>query len=191
MGSEQENGLFKFLITLIILNILFISYSIFIGVYSNRDKLEYKTYSSYEACILYNYIDNYQKSTPCKCLSNEEIKSEIQKIIKPNFYIEIYTNKSGGRTYSSLRIIGINKNMKGCNYAYTLIHEYIHLNYMLADESLVDFLSVKLLWESNVPFLQKAACYTIKSKILYDNGSEYDCTAQLIEYFRINEGIYG
>ena len=189
MEKEHNYGL-KFLITLLILNILFISYSLFIAIYASREKIDYENYSWTEANQLGNYMDNYQRTINCKVLTNQEIKTEIQKIVKPAFYIEIYTSHSGGRTFPSLRIIEICDRSVGYDYAYTLIHEYIHLAYMLSDESLVDYLSVKLLWESNVPYLQKAVCWLVKNKIQHDNGNDYDCTAQLIEYFRINEGIY-
>ena len=188
MESAHNYGL-KFLIAFLILTVLYVGYSIFVLAYSSREILEYEKPDSYAAADLYNYIGDYQQEIQCEALTNEQIKSEIQKIIKPKFYIEVYTGSSGGRTYASLRIIAINKHLKGYAYAYTLIHEYIHLHYLLKDESLVDFLSVKLLWESNVPYLQKAACWLIKDKIENDRGNDYDCTAQLIGYFRINEGV--
>lgn len=183
MEKEHNYGL-KFLITFLILNILFISYSFFIAIYASREKIDYENYSWTEANQLYNYMDSCQVAIHCQALTNPEIKAEIQKIVKPTFYIEIYTSHSGGRTFSNLRIIEISNKSVGYDYAYTLIHEYIHLAYMLSDESLVDYLSVKLLWESEVPYLQKSACWLVKQKIKYDNGNKYDCTAQLIEYFK-------
>lgn len=183
--EHSSNTGFKFLIFLIVLNTLLIVYGLTIGVYACRGALDYKDYSYIQAGELYNYVDSIQKNIHCDKLNNKEIKEKIQKIIKPSFYLEIYTSKLGGRTYALFRIIEINKDLSGYDYAYALIHEYIHLTYLYSDESLVDFLSVKLLWESNEPYLQKAACWLIKDKIQHDNGNEYDCTEQLIEYFNI------
>ena len=184
MGSEHKSGL-KILIAFLILNLVLICYNIGIGVYASRETMEYKLYSKVEAIQLYNYIDAYQSSIHCKALTREEIKKEIQKIVKPKFYIERNIDSRGARTYPAFRIIEIDCKSYGYDYAYALIHEYIHLDYFLSDESLVDYLSVKLLWESEVPYLKKSACWLVKDKIANDNGSEYDCTAQLIEYFSI------
>lgn len=189
MESGRKNRL-KILTTFLILIVLFLAYHFSIVAYASREKLDYESYSYSGAIRLYNYMGTYQQSIICEDLDNNQIKVEVQKIIKPKFYIEKYISSKGGTTYPSLRVIEINKELKGYDYAYVLIHEYIHLKYLLSDESLVDYLSVKLLWESDVLYLQKAACCLVKDKIQYDNGNDYDCTAQLIEYFRINEGIY-
>ena len=184
MESGRKYGL-KILITFLILNILFLIYHFSIIAYASREKLDYENYSYSDAIRLYNYMDTYQQSIICEDLDNNQIKVEIQKIIKPKFYIEKYISSKGGTTYPSLRLIEINQELKGYDYAYVLIHEYIHLTYLLGDESLVDFISVKLLWESNNAYLEKSACQLVKNKIQYNNGNNYDCTAQLIEYFNI------
>lgn len=119
-------------------------------------------------------------------LDNNEIKIEIQKIIKPHFYIERTRQVSRSTTNMVLRLITIEDSIDSYRYAYTLIHEYIHLDKMIANERLTDYLSIKLLYESDNIFLKKTACYMTYLKINNDNGNKYDCTDQLIKYFSEN-----
>lgn len=148
--------------------------------------MEYIECSIEDKSRLYNYINkcNYRLVAPE--LSNEQIREKIRNIIHPIFFIEKYVDDmNGGITYPVIRLVEISSSLKGFSYAYVLMHEYIHVAYLYGDESYVDFLTVKYLWESDSVYLQKAACWTVKQKIIYDNGDEYDCTTQLVEYFQI------
>lgn len=153
---------------------------------SSIPKLDYIPYTDKEKNKLQQCILNEYYSYDNINMTNSEIKKSIQLIIKPKLYIERTKNINRSYTNLFLRIIVIEDDIKGYNYAYTLIHEYIHLDKMIANERLTDYLSVKLLYESDNIFLKKTACYITYLKINNDNGNKYDCTDQLIKYFMKN-----
>ncbi len=176
----------KILNICLVIVILVIIYNLSILGYMHRDKLDYKEYSYEQADALYEYIQEQQCTIPYESLTNYEIKERVQKILSPTFYIETYCSGHQGKTRPLLRIIEVGDELSEYEYATVLMHEYIHLVLLYGDESLVDFLTVKYLWESDDNYLRRTACWLVKQKIIYDCGNEYDCTAQLIKYFNIN-----
>ena len=117
-------------------------YSLTILSLSYIPKLAYIDYMHEDKNKLKEYILNKYNSLDYEYLSNNEIKKEVQKIIKPKFYIEQYKNINRSYTKLTIRYIAIQNSLNGYTYAYTLIHEYIHLDKLIANERLTDYLSV-------------------------------------------------
>ena len=126
----------------IITSFIFCMYSLTILSLSYIPKLVYIDYINEDKDKLKEYILNKYNSLDYEYLSNNEIKKEVQKIIKPKFYIEQYKNINRSYTKLTIRYIAIQNNLNGYTYAYTLIHEYIHLDKLIANERLTDYLSV-------------------------------------------------
>ena len=164
----------------------FIVYASSILLISHIPNLEYVEYTQEEKDQLVEYVLNqYNKIDPIK-ISKQEIKNEVQKIIKPVFYAEYECNINRSKTKLIERKIYIQANLSIYDYAYVLTHEYIHLAKMIANERLTDYLTITMLHESDNLFLQKVSYCVTYLKINQDNGNEYDCTDQLIKYFSEN-----
>ena len=176
--------LFKWLsILIIMITSFFLVYEMIVIVASNIPQLAKVSYTAEEKFLLQEYVtQEFIKMSDVK-ISKEEIKFEIKQIVNPKFYREYECDIDRSKTLLITRKILIQKDLESYIYAYTLMHEYIHLDKMIANERLTDYLTIKFLHESDNLFLQKTAYYVTYLKINYDKGNEYDCTDRLIQYF--------
>ena len=176
----------KHLVVMILITTTFLFYIITTLIYSFRIRMPLESYDEVEAQQLCDKaIDKFMCFEEME-LTKSGIKELVQSILKPKLYLEFDVGwlNCEGRTSEPLRIVFIASNLKNYSYCYVLTHEYIHLTYSLGDERLTDYLTTIILWESDIPYLMKAACYTVWNNIKYHKRDAYDCTAQLIEYFR-------
>lgn len=179
--------LYKALLVFSLISALLCSYAFTVTIISKREHLKFEDYNEQELNELYTRMCYEEAYYQCELPSYEKIHSDIQKQIKPKLFIEIWLNtKNNGITILQLRLIIIKKGISKNDYCYTLTHEYCHLAYMTEDEALTDLRCVKLLWESNVPYMRYVCATLVKNKISIYLGNKYDCTQRLIEYFKNN-----
>lgn len=188
---NKETLLKKFIKLLIILNILggiLFTYSVSIILYSYRESLPQVAYSIEEinwletqASINYNYYQyNYAN------LSTLQIKETLKEYYQPKFFNEVYADNlhNEGKTSLPLRKVLIASDLFGEKLCFVLAHEYVHLTRMISDERLTEYLTIKTLWESNIPYLQRVACKAISWNIQLKIDNKYKCVDQLINYFK-------
>ena len=173
-------------ISVIVLLILCI-YSLVVYGLMKREVCQHIGYTETERTELYNRMSQEVATYQCEIPSKEQIKADVQKLIKPILFIEIEKDiKEQGLTYAQFRLIIIKKGITNEDYCYTLVHEYCHLCNMTQDEALTDFRTVKILWESDVQYMRYICARLVMNKLMLYGGSVYDCTGEMIEYFRNN-----
>ena len=189
--KNQKRSLITVRILLIILtiSIMFAVYTWSVLLYMQREKMEFKEASWDDRCLLYNKMISIEQDLGYLEFTKGEIKEHILKVKNPSLHFEITVNLSGntkGLTSTCLRIILIDPDLDSVYYGYVLMHEYVHLDNFISDERLTDFLTIKYLWESDDIFLKYIVCRIVEQKIMFDDfqNKDYDCTAQLIEYFK-------
>ena len=160
MAKTKLNIIFKIFLTMLIIVSIFLTYALTITILSYREKLEYVPVNINDKYWLNNIV-----------------------IIEVNLD-ELPINNADGLTWLTIRLIQIRNDISSYNYCFVLAHEYVHLNNMISDENLTDFIAIKTLYESGDIYLRKAALIRIHNKIWSDNGNDYDCTYQLIQYFK-------
>lgn len=189
MAKTKLNAIFKISLTMLIIVSIFLTYALTITVLSNREKLEYIPVNINDKYWLNNIVINESNEIEYQDLSKHEIREKVINLFKPKLFIEVNLdelpiNNADGLTWLTIRLIQIRNDISSYNYCFVLAHEYTHLNNMISDENLTDFIAIKTLYESGDSYLRKAALIRIHNKIWSDNGNDYDCTYQLIQYFK-------
>ena len=159
MWNKREK---KTIITLIILLataflIFCYSLSIFIIVKTNKNKLEYQPITITTEHKVYNYLNN-ELNNPYTYQENNKLilRKELEELTNVNFYIYKGIDKSTidngqhlGITNFQFRYIKVAEKLSSCNYIWTLTHELLHLKYYNSNEMWTNFMTFKVLYESN------------------------------------------
>ena len=192
--SKIKTIVWRLTVALIIVSLTIATYSYTILFISKRQAFDYIPLDNSKKNILLEKIISEKNEIEYITLSKYEIKQKVKQVVNPILFIEenvdqLKGDNSVGLTWLVIRLIQIKNSLNNYDYCFVLTHEYVHLQYMLTDENLVDFIAIKLLYNSGDKYLKRVACDRIISKLLYDCGSEYDCSYQLYQYFILKENI--
>ena len=193
-----------FFIFLIVFTIVLLTYATIITntIKNNKDILEYQNIQITEEDKIYQYLKaniNYNHLE----IDKSNLKSSIEDLIEFKFYNYIGKNSSSiangkGLAYVNFhfRYIVIAENISTRDYITTLTHELIHLKYYNANEMWTNFMTFKLLYESNNSVFKQAAInfayryissHTLDSQgnLLNNNVAQedYDIAYYVISYF--------
>ena len=156
---------------------------------SAQPKLEHITnYNSLEEYQVYQYLRNEYKTIEYEKLTKSEVDKELDKLIKPSFYVEIeipmWLSGNAGLTLAPFRVIFIKNNLKLEEYTYVKVHERVHMKESTKDERYTDYRTVTLMYECENNYIRRCGI-ALAIAILQNKYPEaYDCRYQLIEYFK-------
>lgn len=130
--------------------------------------------------------------------TREEIHKELDKIFNVEYtYSEgwIKYNVGGTTTWGISKFPAVKINTAVCinNYEYAgiLAHELTHVKYPNLNEKNTEFISIKILYESEIPYLKNVALFRAHQRVLLGEYKEYNCSQELIEYFNSQGGKNG
>lgn len=123
-------------------------------------------------------------------LSKTDIKEKIDKLFNDFQYSLCEANLEGsllGDCNIIEKTVRIDKNLNPYNFAFTLAHELVHLQYHTKNERFCEFQAFKMLFESGDEFLvnvaRKYANYSLSGASL----KEYDCSGYIENYLKNSE----
>lgn len=201
----KKNWTKYLIIFLFIFNIILYSYLITISliVRNNKDKLEYTPITITQEHKVYKYLESNRNFIYTETRQSE-IRKNIEDLIGLSCYIykgyDIYTLKGNawGLTQFYLRRIEVAEKISTTDYIQVMTHEAIHLKYMNANELWTNFMTFKLLYESdNIDFKQASINWAyryVSSHTVDENGNtitsrsyqnEYDIAYNVIEYLNL------
>lgn len=119
-------------------------------------------------------------------LSKREWKAKVNKTIGYSMYIETNSkfmlNGYAGRSFGFLLTVAIDKNFTGTKYAAVLLHELVHTVFWYTDESMTEFTTFKLAYESSDPYVKQVANYTMGRSLILPHDDEYNATGRIVQY---------
>lgn len=155
-----------------------------LSVYSNVNyKLDYKE------CSL-SYIE-YDNSRP-DYVTEDYIKREIDNLFSNCKYILQYKDlKYGvaGVSYIMLKLVYIDTNLSLEDYAITLTHELVHINFFTVNERFTTFKTFQILYESGNEYFKNVALAYADSDIKGYMPFEYSCGGYIEDYLK-GDGSY-
>lgn len=125
-------------------------------------------------------------------LSNLEYKNRINKLLNVYDYKELSKDLSwihkNGFCAMPFKTIIIDDDLTGVNYAITLTHEILHYKYYSTNERYIEFMTFRVLFESNDPYLRKAGILHGYERLTdKDKDKDKDWCADLIIDYLIKE----
>lgn len=155
---------------------------------SAQPKLEHITnYNSLEESQVFNYLWKEYHTMEYDNLTKSEIDKELDKLIKPSFYLEIEVSslgKNAGLTLTPFRLIFIEKGLKLEEYTFVKVHERVHMKELTKDERYTDYRTVTLMYECENNYIRRCGVALAIAIMQNKYPKAYDCRYQLIEYFK-------
>lgn len=191
------------LLILTIISLVWFGYvlSIYLIVKNNKNKLEYESISITTESKVFKYLDENRNYS---YLNNnlKEIRTEAEDLVGLHFYIylgkdvkSIEHGAAWGVTNFYFRTITVAEKIGVGNYIHVIVHELVHLKYYNANEMWTNFMTFKLLYESDNPDFKQVAInyayryissHTIdeKGNLVNTNwaGNLYDMSYYIINY---------
>ena len=133
-----------------------------------------------------NSFKNELMTMEYEILSRNEIKKAVQKEVPTVLYIVLniqpWKANAAGGTLIGPRIILIDPSLDDEHYAITLTHELLHLKNFVTNETYTQFHTFKTLYESEVPYLHRAALVLALEIFNERYPNEYNCIGNILEY---------
>ena len=122
-------------------------------------------------------------------LTQSEVTERVNKLFNNSHYtLSAYDFKSHTLGDSNIftRKIRIQYNLSNEDYAFTLTHELVHINYVTRSERFCEFQAFKLLYESNDEYLVYVANLYAKDVLNKRTlmSEEYDCSGYIEIYLK-------
>ena len=173
------------IIIICIVSVILFSIGVASAVFMRKGVIDNYQYTKEQySTVLSNLINEYETITTGR--TNEDYRKIVEKDFGCGFYI--YSEKDiekgyNGKCYAFIRLIQIDDKASGFNYLTSFAHEMIHLTEFIKDEQYVAWKTFKYLYEHDDPefhsFGVRMGIY-----VFYNfYPEEYNCTAQIIEYF--------
>ena len=163
----------------IILLFIFLIYIIIKGIYPIFNKRNFKVVP--ESKINY-YVKEWDYN-----LTQKEAISLVKEHV--NYPANIFIRKEGkhrlnGKVFILLQQVYMDDNLKDYEIIYVLTHELCHLKYNTYNETYVEFMTFKELYESDNPILKLRAEWMVYEHCTLEvkEGSKYDINYHIQKY---------
>ena len=192
--EERDKAYNRFLTTSIAICLVLICYLLTTLVVI---KMRYKDYGleNYSIADYYkvnDYITNkYYELEGTHVLTVATAEEKIKQEIQPKFYILIkakpFIDYASGITLPPFRIIVVDADRDQREYLTDLAHEFVHLKYMVANETWTQFNTFKILYESKNKYLNYLACHLAINIFHGIYPKEYRCIGNIVNYIKSKE----
>lgn len=147
----------------------------FIVVYSRANYTDYKQ----QNCNYYEQFDvhNYK-------FDRAEIRALLDNEVGTKAYL-LFDNKLNGDNFTILQtrtiVIG---DLEGYDYIQGLCHELVHLKFCTANETYTQFMTFKILYESENEILHDCGCDFANAQFKHLWFGDYDCAYYIEQYLK-------
>ena len=183
-----------FLIVLCVIAVLLALMTFFVSrMYAaNMEKFEDLPYTDAQARELRTYVATYENLPE---LSNRQWKAKINDVVGYSAYIELSKippfmkgdcDNPRGRAWASIyNTIYVKDDLQGIEYASVLLHELVHLVHWTMNETRTQFLTFKLAYESNDPYMKLVAMEVAEEMTRMCRYNSYNATGRVIDYLGV------
>ena len=120
-----------------------------------------------------------------KTLTKEEAIKRVNDHFKINYTLKWREkSKVTGQAYLIVNIVYLRENMHWIDIIHTLSHELCHIKYYSANETYVEYMTFRELYESDDEYLHLVGEYMITLHCEYraDKGTKYDVGWYILKY---------
>ena len=192
--KEKESLYSRFLTAIIIILLILICYLLttFIMIKVRYKDYTLEKYSMSDYAIVREYLTNkYEELDGTYELTVPTAEEKIRQEIQPKFYILVkskpFIDYSAGITILPFRFIMVDPNQDVRDYLISLTHEFIHLKYMVANETWTQFNTFRILYESKNIYLNYLACHLAVEIFSGAFSGEYRCIGNIVNYIKSKE----
>ena len=180
----RKSKLFKGLIVLILIEVLFLAYIGIIGLVIYREKdMEVGTFTYMDCYNALNILRQDINKNHCT-MSKDEFREFVEDDLGVHFYIykeREFKGKYIGKTYHVIRTIVVDNNLEDYDYFVCLAHELMHLKTYIGQEDYICFETFKYLYESE-ELHDIGVWYAIKQLNGFQGSGEYDIDYHIVNY---------
>lgn len=181
MAKSKLNKTLRFLIFIIIFEIVF--FSVTALVYNRKNKMPLQIYTQWDYYIACKVLQ--QEKEPIKIESKSYYREQMEILAGFDFYIYKESNirerfGKDGLSLAIIRTVILDENLDGYDYCVTCLHEFLHIKEFIEDEEYLSFKTFKMLYESE-EFHNIGVMYAISVFDGFYYG-EYDIRAHIVNY---------
>ena len=168
-----------------------IIFSVFLFVQISIQKrpmgMERKDYNETEVNMCIEYLMknvNPYLAPPSNKISKIKVDNELEVYDYDEYFLDLDWLSADGCCVVPFRKILIDDDLIGFSYIITLTHEILHYREYCSNDRYIEFMTFKVLFESNDPYLVKAGIIHGYSCITSTAKDRYWCADLIIDYLK-------